>query len=143
MCILCVAIVGKSCASAESMEAKVCGSLNENLSDRVVEGKCWSISLAATVERNVKKLMPDLRFARPETNVGVPEESIKPTPWRFATLKSVADRIHDVFHFTFHRISGKNEIRYQRRRQIANENGRGGRERKNVTKKLMAIIALR
>ena len=41
------------CASTESSEAKLYGSLNENSSERVVEEKRWSISLAVTAERNI------------------------------------------------------------------------------------------
>ena len=59
-----VVIVGKSCVGVESLKAKLCGILNENLSDRVVERKGWSILLAVTAERNVKKVISALRFAR-------------------------------------------------------------------------------
>ena len=40
------------------------------------------------VEQNVKKITSALRFARSETNVGLPEKSRTPTPWRFSILKN-------------------------------------------------------
>ena len=126
---------GKPCAGVESLETKFYRSFKEDLSDRVVEGNYWSISLAMTAERNVKKVMSTLRSTRSETNVGLPEESRKPTSWRLPTLKSVDDRIHDAFRFTFHRIYGKDKICCYYRRQITNGNGSEGRMRKKTTKK--------
>lgn len=75
--------------SYKSLKAKICGSLNNNSNDRLVEGKHWSISLAITMERNVEKVISDLRFARSESNVDVPKESKKLTPWRFQTIISL------------------------------------------------------
>ena len=71
---------GKPCAGVESLETKFYRSFKEDLSDRVVEGNYWSISLAMTAERNVKKVISTLRSARSDTNVGLPEESRKLTP---------------------------------------------------------------
>ena len=69
----------KSCAGAESLETKLCGSLNKNSSNRVVEGKFWSISLAVTEERNEKKVISALRFAGSETNMGLSGKARNPT----------------------------------------------------------------
>ena len=41
------------------------------------------------MERNVEKVISDLRFARSKSNVDVPKESKKLTPWRFQTIISL------------------------------------------------------
>ena len=74
----------RSCAGTESLEAKLYGSLNENSSDRFVKGKRWSLLLAIIAERNVKKVISSLKFARSETNAILLEESEKATPWWFS-----------------------------------------------------------
>ena len=107
--------------------------LSENVVCRII----------VTAERNVKNIVFALRFARPEANVALLEESIKPTPWIFPTFKNITDRIRDVFRFTFRRINGKNEIRCYHRRQIVNGKRKRGKERKDATKTTIAIIALR
>ena len=63
-----------------AVESTICGRRNKKSRDKVVEGKRWSISLAVTVERNVKNTMSAARFAISETKVSLSEESRKPIP---------------------------------------------------------------
>ena len=63
-----------------AMESTLCGRRNEKSRDKFVEEKRWSISLAVTVERNVKNKMSAARFAISETKVSLPEKSRNPMP---------------------------------------------------------------
>ena len=66
---------GKLCIGTVAVKATLCGSLNEESSDKVVEGKGWSISLAVTVDRKVNNAMSAARLSSSDINVGLPEES--------------------------------------------------------------------
>ena len=58
-----------------SVESTLCGRRSEKSINKVVEGNRWSISLALTVERNVKNTMSAAQFAISETKVSLPEKS--------------------------------------------------------------------
>ena len=70
-----------------AVESILYGRRSEKSRYKVVEGKRLSISLAVTVERNVKNSMSANRFAIPKTKVSLSEESRNPMPWRLSTWK--------------------------------------------------------
>ena len=87
-----VCVLGGVCIPEAKEEARVdtadmilCGSLREKTSDKVVEEKCSSMTLAKTVDRKERNVMSAARLS--ETIIGLPEESRNPIPCRLPTTK--------------------------------------------------------